>query len=147
MKNKILFLFLLSGPTLFAQDKMLTTENCVFASRDGLTPQRFAQLNWIKGTDEYYFIDKTSGTETLVRAKATEKGPAKKIIDLNKLNNLLKQTAITGAGDEKTFPTITWKNSGSFSFEAANTIFTYDTNSKKITSQAKPQFTQTAENF
>jgi dipeptidyl-peptidase-4 len=146
MKIRFLILLVLGSATVFAQDKMLTTENCVFAGRDGLTPQRLTQLNWIKGTDDYYFIDKITGVETLVRGKATEKGEAKKIIDLNELNKALQALNITAAGGEKIFPAISWINPNSFSFVTANTTFTYDCSSKKISSKAISPLTKGSEN-
>src|SRR4051812_8248018 len=101
MKNKIVIFLLLFSASLFAQNKMLTTENCVFASRDGISPQKLAQLNWIKGTDTYYYIDKTGENETLMTGDAGGKTAAKKIIDLATLNDLLRHLNVNDGTEQK----------------------------------------------
>ena len=147
MKKSLLLLLPIPFTTISAQEKMLTTENCVFANRDGLTPQRLTQLNWIIGTVDYYFIDKTSGTETLVRSKASEKGTAKKVIDLNELNDLLRKINITGVTVQASFPSITWTSASTFSFEIEKSVFVYSTSTKKLSASTIKLFPNGAENF
>jgi dipeptidyl-peptidase-4 len=147
MKNKFLFLFILAASTLFAQEKMLTLDNVVFAGRDGITAQRLSQLNWIMSTNEYYYIDKSGAVETLMRAKPSDKGAEKKVIDLKELTDLVRGLTLTGEGGLKTFPMITWRNTSSFTFQGETHIFTYDAGTKKLTADAKKVFTTTGENF
>ncbi len=143
MKNKFLLLFILAASTVFAQEKMLTLDQTVFGSRDGLAPQKLAQLNWIAETNEYYFIDKSGTVETLMRSKPTDKSAGKKVLDLNELNNLVRQSNV----EFKIFPVIKWKNATSFSFESDKNEFIYDTNTKKLSSDTKKVFTSSGENF
>ncbi len=145
MKNKFLLLFILAASTLVAQEKMLTLDQTVFGSRDGLAPQRLTQLNWIAGTNEYYFIDKSGPVETLMRSKPTDKSAGKKVLDLNELNSLVRQSIATV--EFKTFPVIEWKNATSFSFETDKNEFIYDTNTKKLSSDTKKTFSTSGENF
>jgi dipeptidyl-peptidase-4 len=149
MKNKFFLplLFLFPAIIISAQTKILTTENCVFGAQEGFTPQRLTQLGWIKGTDDYYFIDKTSGIETLVSANATAKGAAKKIITLTELNDLLRNLHVTAVGDQKSFPVITWESSSSFSFEIEKSKFHYSTSGKKLTADVKSSVPDKAENM
>ena len=147
MKNKFLLLFILAASTLFAQEKMFTLDNTVFGGRDGLAPQRLSQLNWIENTNEYYYVDKSGSVETLMRAKPTDKGAGKKVIDLTALNDLIRQFNIQGGGTLQMFPSIKWKNANSFSFESEKHIFIYDTKTKKLSWDTKKVFTTTGENF
>jgi dipeptidyl-peptidase-4 len=147
MKKLLPVLFFFLAGTISAQEKMLTLDNVVFAGRDGFTPQRLSQLNWITGTDDYYYIDKSGSSEALVRAKATDKGEPKKIIDLNELNDLLRHLENNRVNDLKTFPFITWKNATVFSFDGGQNIISYDSNAKKLSLTAKPNYTSGAENF
>lgn len=147
MKKKLLLLFILAASSLIAQEKMLTLDQTVFGSRDGLSPQRLSQLGWIASTNEYYYIDKSGAIETLMRAKPTEKGAGKKVVDLKQLNDLIRPLGFADAGDQKTFPVIKWKNANSFSFETEMHEFVYDTNTQKLTSDTKKTFTTSGENF
>ncbi|MEO5642560.1 MAG: DPP IV N-terminal domain-containing protein [Bacteroidia bacterium] len=147
MKNKFLLLFILAASSLIAQEKMLTLDNTVFGSRDGLAPQRLSQLNWIANTNEYYYIDKSGDVEILMRAKPTDKSAGKKVLDLNQLNNFLRPLGFADADEQKSFPVIKWKNANSFSFETENHDFFYDTNTQKLTWDTKKVFSQGGENF
>jgi dipeptidyl-peptidase-4 len=145
MKNKILLFFILVASSLVAQEKMLTLDNTVFGSRDGLAPQRLEQLGWIANTNEYYYIDKSGDPETLVRAKPSDKS-ARPVVTVWELKDALKALNRPGISDLKTFPTIKWKNANSFSFEIENYIFIYDTTTKKLSFEMKAALPKEAEN-
>ncbi len=145
MKNKFLFALLLLCGTAIAQEKTLTLESAVFAGREGLFPDRLPQLGWVKGTEVFYYIDRSTGTETLVTGSATDKGKTKPVITLFQLNELMDKT---GRGDAllKTFPVIEWKDATTFSFERPKSNYTYNTASGKLEAEAGLFITSTAEN-
>ncbi len=147
MKFKILLLLLLSSTTFLAQEKILTLDNVVFAGRQGFTPQRLPQLNWITNTYEYYYINRSGAMEILMRGKATDKSPAKKVVDLNELNSLLRDMKMTGIGGMNSFPIITWKNATEFSFDLEAFNFTFNTKTKLFVSKANPVFPKEADNL
>ncbi len=132
MKTKILFALLLLGGTAIAQEKMLTPESAVFAAREGLLPDRLVQLGWVKGTETFYYIDRSSGMETLVTGKATEKGKTKPVITLFQLNELLTKNNSFGNNPMKAFPAITWKDATTFTFKTAKVVCTYNAASGKL---------------
>lgn len=146
MKNKILLLLLLAASSLVAQEKMLTLDNTVFGSRDGLSPQKLSQLGWVANTNEYFYIDKSGDAETLMRAKPSDKS-AKAVITLPELNAALKALNRPGMTDLKAFPALSWKNATSFSFEIDNSIFIYDTAAKKFSVEMKAALPKEAENM
>ncbi|HTL82840.1 MAG TPA: DPP IV N-terminal domain-containing protein [Bacteroidia bacterium] len=112
---------------LRAQDKMLTTEDCVFGYYEHLYPVNASQLSFIPGSTDYAYIDEQSGTPTLVDYSAA--GKRKEIVTLTKLNDLFK---IVSGGDLKNFPTITWISAASFTFEDGTSIYSYDVKSGKL---------------
>ncbi len=145
--KKMLFLLLLFPLTrISAQDKILTPESCVFGFAQGFYPEHLNQLGWIKGTDEYYYVDKPNGVETLVSSNAVGKGPVKKIIDINQLNALIKQMNIPNVSDQKNFPAITWKDATSFSFDVTDATLTYSLVTNKLESKSNSALPTTAMN-
>ena len=134
MRKLILLLLIFPLTKISAQEKILTTENCVFGRSEGFYPEHLAQLGWIKGTDEYYYVDKPNGVETLLSSNAVGKGPLKKIVDLNQLNDLLQK--LNSSGALKTFPTITWINANSFSFDITDKNFIYSLSENKLISKS-----------
>src|ERR1041385_3519820 len=116
MKRISCFFLVAFSFQLFAQNKILTPNECVFAYQQGLYPQRLAQLGWLKETDQYYYVDKVNGVETLFSSNASGKGQIKKITDLALLNEMIKKQN-SNADPLTTFPVITWTSNSSFVFD------------------------------
>ncbi|CAN5213769.1 S9 family peptidase [soil metagenome] len=146
MKIRIILLFILANIILFAQERMLTLDNTVFPARDGFIPQHLAQLNWILNTNEYYYIERQGAQETLIRSNPNEKGTGKKIINNLELNTKLSELHLSPVGSVMIFPIIKWTTTSAFQFEYGETICTYNTGSKKLTSVKKKALPEGAEN-
>ncbi|HLG02408.1 MAG TPA: DPP IV N-terminal domain-containing protein [Bacteroidia bacterium] len=145
MKYRILLLLLLPL-VLQAQNKKLTLENCVFASRDSLIPQRLTQLGWIKGTPSYYFIENKNGKQSLVSVNA-EKENTTVILTLDQLNEKIKALQLRAVNEIKTFPFIVWTSSTSFIYNAGNYTATYNTSDGRLTMAVKPAYSEKADRF
>src|SRR5574337_601977 len=150
MKYRSLLLLLVPSAflslTAFAQDQLLTIENTVFAQRDSLVPRKPAQLGWIKGTNNYYYVDKKNAKETLVSVSA-DKGNSSAVVTLDELNSQMKKINKPGVAEMKTFPFVVWTSSTSFIFDAGNFTATYNTQSNRLTMAVKPPYPQNATNF
>ena len=145
MKQKFLALFLFLSVAALAQDKMLTIENTVFAGRDGLTPQRLPQLGWIKGSENYYYIDRSNETETLVMSKGDGKSSSP-VLTLSELNDQLQKTkaAIPAL---KSFPVVNWLSPQVFTFTVDKWLFTYLVSGKQLTVTSLAGLPQDADHF
>jgi dipeptidyl-peptidase-4 len=147
MKYRIFFLLLLTNTGLFAQDKLLTVENTVFAVRDGLTPQRLSQLGWITGTNSYYYISKSGATESLITCKADGKSKEQEILSLEQLNALMLKQNITAGPKLQTFPQISWNSPKDFSFMVDLWKFTYSLADKKLKNELTKAYPEKAAFF
>ena len=69
---KLLFAFLLSlvSTISFAQEKMLTIQDAMSASR---LPENLRQLQFVKGTDDYIYLKKIDGADVYVRSNFSSK--------------------------------------------------------------------------
>jgi dipeptidyl-peptidase 4 len=147
MKKLLASLFILTATTAFAQDKMLTIDNAVFAAREGLTPARLSQLGWVKGIDEYYFVDKSGVEETLKKGKADSRGEANIVITLSELSQLVMSQNQTGVATLKSFPLIKWISPDQFRFDVLKSTFTYTLSTKKMSAQSNSMYPETAAAF
>jgi dipeptidyl-peptidase 4 len=146
MRYRILFFLLFPALAGISQDKLLTIENTVYAVRDSLAPKKPAQLGWIKGTGNYYYIEKKNGKESLMSAGA-EKNNASTILTLDQLNDDIRKLNKTGVGEFKSFPFIVWTSSSSFIFDAGSYTATYSTSVNRLTLAVKPPYPKNAERF
>ena len=83
--NKITLLVVLLPALAFAQKKQLTLDEAVMQQRTTLAPKRLAQLQWVKGSSDYSFVDKNVLMRGNVDAKA-----ATQVFTLEELNAMLK---------------------------------------------------------
>lgn len=125
----ILFAFAL-GLVLpgMSQDKLLSVEDAVLKQRSTLAPQRLQQLDWIPGTDQYFYF-KADSAETWLWSGTPGKGVVKQLLSLGELNKLL--------GAEKTlkkFPKIRWTNTNTIAFANDNTNYILDLSGEKTLS-------------
>ncbi len=118
----VLFFLLQS---VLAQNRLLTMEEAIIKQKSSLAPAKLKQLQWIKGSDQFSFIDKKENAELLVVQNATDKIPRWQL-SLAELNDALKDlTSLTA------FPLIRWRNKNEFTFELEKKVIRYDLNKKK----------------
>lgn len=144
--KKIIFLFLVLAPfsqPILAQEKLLTMEEAVVKQRGALAPPRLKQLMWVKGTNNYSFVD-NNGTEDILMNGSAENTSLNDLVSLHQLNTAL---AVAGQNAVKSFPAIQWKNVKQFTFELDKKLLNYNIDSKKITVEATRDFGEDAENM
>jgi dipeptidyl-peptidase-4 len=124
-KSLIFFTFLFTLP-VFAQTKLLTIEDAITKQRTSLAPEKLKQLQWVKGADQFSFLDKSG--ETLMIQGIADKVPQSQV-SLVELNEALGNT--TSKPLQK-FPWIIWENKNQFSFEIEKKIVHYELNTKRI---------------
>lgn len=131
MKNRFLLFLLLLATAATAQNKMLTIEDAVMKQRSTLAPKRLDQLNWIKGSDQYYYIQK-EGDESWLMTGTPGKTPAAKLLSLSDLFSAAKAIRTVKPLELKSFPLITWISKDAFRFTAIDLDFTYTVSTKKM---------------
>jgi len=100
--NKITLLVLMVPAMAFAQKKQITLEEAVMQQRTTLAPKRLAQLQWVKGSNDYSYVEKN----VLMRGTADSK-TATQVLTLEELNSMLK--AVHGDTVPKLMG-LEWKN-------------------------------------
>ena len=120
------YLFFLLAPfALFGQSKTFSYEDILL--NPALNAQNVRQFSWLPGTDQYAYVVKASGKDFLVRGSAADQ----------KRDTLAGMEAISSAvqsqGGEKLsgFPVIAWSSATVFTFDHGNSIYRYDTGSRK----------------
>jgi dipeptidyl-peptidase-4 len=84
MKKYLLLLFILSGYSLLAQNKLLTMEDAVVKNRTTLAPENLRQLQFIYGTEDYVYLKKINGEDVWMRGNfQSAEQPFLSLADLN----------------------------------------------------------------
>ncbi len=109
---------------LNAQPKLLTMEDVVFNSYYSLAPKNFAQLNFIKNSDYFYYV--FNNNLTLQNPKEETKN---NILSLDELNNLLSNFNIKPL---RNFPNVNFLDPNNFVVFIENTLLKYDILNKKL---------------
>ena len=126
-KINLLFVAVALFNTVFAQSKKLTMEDAIVNIRTALAPKRLPQLNWIKGTDKYFYFDNTTKNEALVIGSSSV--AEKMAIDLMEVNNELTKNKIDSLAK---FPTINSKNENQFYFRVKNNEYICNIEKKQV---------------
>lgn len=111
--------FLLLSLTFFmltstAQEKLFDFKDAIyFNSR--ILPKRVENLQWVDKSADYSFIEEN----TMMLASATNETPAKSILSLQGLNELLKAHDL----NLESFPSIQWESNTEFTFQNNNQLF------------------------
>ncbi len=123
MQTKLLISFILfPSCSLLAQPKKLTMEDAIINVRTTLAPENLSQLNWIKNSMSYYYVNPNDTSPTLY---VGDDGLAydEKLISLSEINEkLLRKKADTLLK----FPTIEWRDDKRFAFMIGNNEYEYD---------------------
>jgi hypothetical protein len=119
---RILSLFILISCLsfqVFAQK--LTLEESILGARK-FAPQTREQINWVKGSDTYYYVK----DNTLIMGKVKGKGVETNMFTLDELN--------TWKGGEamKAMPGINWSSLSSFWFQDGNKYYVVDLKSHEV---------------
>ena len=126
MRNSILCaIALLLTISVTAQDKLLTMEQAIMHGNTSLAPEKVNQLTWIKGSNQYSFVEKES-----LKAKSIDSDLTQEITTIENLN---KKLVVLGENELKAFPKITWVNQSSFDFKRAEQSYNYNFPSRKLT--------------
>ncbi len=139
---KTTLLLLLITNISIAQHKLLTMEDAIINSKTTLAPKRLQQLMWVKGTNDYFYIDTTNSKEIIRRGAADNKA-TNEYLNLISLNTELKKLNLDTM---KHFPVISWKDKDHFSFEYKKKSLLYDGKEKKLIIHHSITLTDAAEN-
>jgi dipeptidyl-peptidase-4 len=140
MKKIIIFFTLLLSLPVLAQTKLLTIEDAVSKQRSSLAPAKLKQLQWVKGADQFSFLDKNG--ETLLIQGLADK-VSQSLVSLTELNDALGSLHLKPL---QKFPWISWKNKNQFSFETEKKTVLYDLNTKRMTVESTSTLNDAAEN-
>jgi dipeptidyl-peptidase-4 len=143
--------FLLIFPIAFcftlycsAQNKLLTMEDAIIKQKTSLAPAKMRQLMWVKGSNNFSFVDTLNNSDVLLLGNAeNNKQPAKIILTLVELNQYLGQLHLNSL---KQFPVLQWKSASQFTFEAEKKSLVYDVKEKRLVVEANRDFGAEAEN-
>ena len=106
-----------------AQTKLLTMEDAIISQKIQLSPAKLKQLMWIKGTNNYTYVETIDSIEFLILGEAdNQKKLLKTLISLTELNEAIAKYRLKAL---KSFPQIKWKNASNFTFETEKKFFVY----------------------
>src|SRR5437773_3505543 len=129
MKKFLLLLFILSGYSILAQNKLLTMEDAVVKNRTTLAPETLKQLQLIYGTEDYVYLKKINGNDVWV--KGNFQSAEQSFLSLAELNQKLKTT---GYDTLSVMPNIQFNKSSEWimTVNGSKIAFNPMTNQKKI---------------
>ncbi|MBA2407687.1 MAG: DPP IV N-terminal domain-containing protein, partial [Chitinophagales bacterium] len=143
MNNKLLslsLLFVLLTYSISAQNNLLSIEDAVLRQRTTLAPQKLNQLQWIKGTNDFSYVEKES---ILIRG-TVENTDRREVLSLIELNTELKKLNLDTVN---IFPAILWKNGDEFNFTASQKSINYNFSTSSLAVQGSRDFGGKAENI
>ncbi|NOX17538.1 MAG: hypothetical protein GXO87_04555, partial [Chlorobi bacterium] len=114
--------FFLAFASLFAQEKLFTVEDIVINSYSTLAPERLYSLNWIPGTEKYYWIEYGEESGGILTGMVESEG-IDTLLTLAKLNETLTKNDFEAM---RGFPRITWTDAESFVFKSGKILFKYN---------------------
>ena len=121
MKKYIVFLFLLlTGYSLFAQQKKLSLEDAILARRTTLAPERVADLQWLPNSTAISWQSKEA--DKLLIKKPGSRTPTIEV-SLNDINSVLSLNM-------EGIPPVTWLENEKFYFQDGNAFYDYNYSSK-----------------
>ncbi|MBS1757429.1 MAG: DPP IV N-terminal domain-containing protein [Bacteroidetes bacterium] len=129
---KKLFFFLIAHACLVcnAQQKLLTMQDALVNNKTSLAPENLRQLQFVKGTDDYIYLQKTSDTEIWMRGNFKSKA-ATAFLTLAQLNQRLKnakQDSLTA------MPAVLF-NKDSYSVTVRGTTYSFSSIDQSFTTQ------------
>ncbi len=141
---RVLFLSLFVTQTAFAQGNLLSMHDAILKQKTSLAPAKLQQLMWVKGTNNFSYIDTNDNSDILIIGLAESRKQVRKIgTTLSQINDALEHEHFTAL---KTFPKIQWKNANQFTFEWEKKLFAFDVNAKTIVVEANRDLGEGAEN-
>jgi dipeptidyl-peptidase-4 len=127
-----------------AQTKLLTMEEAIIKQKTTLAPAKLKQLMWIKGGNNYSYVDTKDSVDILISGNAeSNKKPLRTLVSLAEINDALGNSKFKSL---KTFPQIEWKNQGQFTFETEKKLFEFDLETKNISIKSTRDFGEDSEN-
>lgn len=143
MKNIFLIILITITQTVAAQTKLLSMEEAIIKQRTTLAPAKLKQLMWIKGTENFSYVDIKDSAEVLLFGNA--KNNSQKVIStLKELNSAVMKLKLKRL---RSFPSIQWINTEQFSFESEKNVIIYNTRTKAAAIQSSRDFGDDVENI
>ncbi len=139
----LLLFTLLFTQYILAQTKTISIEDAVLRGRTSLGPKRLPQLMWVKGSNDFSFIDIRPDQEILIR-QTVNTTIKREIISLRDLN--FKLTQINRDTLQK-FASIKWKNPQTFTFTQNKILLEYSVFSKELVVKDSVLLPDDAENM
>lgn len=137
------FILFFSTTTVFAQTKLLTLEEAIIKQKTTLAPAKLRQLQWIKGNDQFYYVDKKDNTDVLIVQGATDKEPSMQL-SLVELNEAMTRSNLKAL---KAFPIISWIDKNKMRFDWDKQTIRYEFKSKLAIVESTSALNETAENM
>ncbi len=145
LKKFVFCITFFTSAQIIAQTKLLTMEEAIIKQKTTLAPAKLKQLQWVKGTNSFSYVETNDSTDVLQIGNAESAKPAiKSALMLKELNGALGKSNLKYL---KQFPQIQWRNSNQFTFEAEKKLLAYDLKTKAITVESTRNFGEDAENM
>lgn len=139
----VFFILLFSISAIFAQTKLLTLEEALIKQKTSLAPAKLRQLQWIKGSDQFCYIDKKDNSDVLIIQGATDKTPAVQL-SLAELNEAMIRSNLKTL---KTFPLISWIDKNKLVFDWDKQTIRYELKNRMAVVEATSSLSETAANM
>ena len=135
MTHKIFLAFtaiLFLQGSAFSQNKRLTIEEAVLGQRSYLAPKRMNQLQWIKGTNKYSYVERQGNRDVVISGE-----PGRMEKDALFASDLVgARMAEYGIDSFTTFPAFQWLDANTIVFTFKNRLVYFDVAEKRIRSSA-----------
>ncbi len=118
----ISIVFIFAFASILAQEKLFTVEDVVMNSYTTLAPERLYGLDWIPGTEKYYWIEYGEEFGGILTG-TVESESVDTLLTLAKLNETLTENDFDAV---RGFPRVTWIDSESFVFKSGKILFKYN---------------------
>lgn len=128
-----LSLFLSFLNPALAQTKLLTMDEAMLGFKKELAPEKLKQMTWVKGCDDFSYVETRDKNEILVRASASSKLKMD-VVSKDELNVLMRPVPKLKIGPDSlaAFPVIEWQNPSEFTFECRQSLWTYNLTKKTL---------------
>ncbi len=116
----------------FAQSKLLTINDAVQGQRSYLAPKRMNQLQWVKGTNKYSYMERQGNREVIITGE-----PGRKEKDAIFASDLVgARMAEYGIDSFAGFPPFQWMDANTIVFTYKNRLVYFDVAEKRIRTSA-----------
>jgi dipeptidyl-peptidase 4 len=115
----------LSALTLNAQNKLLTIQDAVLKGRSSLAPKRLQNISFVKGSNQFYYVD-----GTVLKTGDNSNGKTSDVLALSSINLALKTNQLDTLSG---FPMLSFSNPQTIKFTSGKTDCSYNLQTKVLT--------------